>query len=262
MNQFSVPEAREILNSKILLSLVSYIFSDGPWRDTLVAFGYDPRKHPESRIYQRMYFRNQNHPIERVSVMSRRQDRTTENAQIRAANQWNMENDAERKISHTFDGQTLTKDTAAFQLCDITDPLLKGMIEDPSVTRETCHEKDGWFASSALERIKNILRHKFFALLEGYIATDEECLVICNDKEQHKAIPTTKTLRTSLTKHNRAKGAQRPEELAVCGFSTMTFEYQVYWDHRRFDSGQHCRRKTRQVPYHPRRIAMASQIVT
>jgi general transcription factor 3C polypeptide 5 (transcription factor C subunit 1) len=97
MNQFSVPEAREILNSKILLSLVSYIFSDGPWRDTLVAFGYDPRKHPESRIYQRMYFRNQNHPIERVSVMSRRQDRTTENAQIRAANQWNMENDAERK---------------------------------------------------------------------------------------------------------------------------------------------------------------------
>lgn len=202
-SQFSGPEAREIQNTKTLLSLVSYVFSDGPWRDTMVVFGYDPRKDPAARIYQRMYFRNLNHPIERVSVMSRRQDRTAENAQLRAANQWSLESEADRKLSHTFDGKTLTKDTASFQLCDITDPLLKGMIEDPSVVRETCHEKHGWYVAAPLERIKNILRHKFFALLEGYQATDEECLLIGNEKEE-KTIPTTKSIKTSWSKHNRA----------------------------------------------------------
>lgn len=76
-------------------------------------------------------------------------------------------------------------------------------------------EKHGWYVAAPLERIKNILRHKFFALLEGYQATDEECLLIGNEKEE-KTIPTTKSIKTSWSKHNRAKGAQRPEELAVC----------------------------------------------
>lgn len=40
--------------------------------------------------------------------------------------------------SHVFDGVTLTKETAAFQLCDIHDPMLKGMIESEDDLRETC----------------------------------------------------------------------------------------------------------------------------
>lgn len=40
--------------------------------------------------------------------------------------------------SHIFDGQTLTKETAAFQLCDITDPMLKDMIEDLDGLRDAC----------------------------------------------------------------------------------------------------------------------------
>lgn len=48
-------------------------------------------------------------------------------------------NQSSCRMSHTFDGKTLTKETAAFQLCDILDPMLKGMIEDPEALRETCH---------------------------------------------------------------------------------------------------------------------------
>ena len=40
--------------------------------------------------------------------------------------------------SHVFDGVTLTKETAAFQLCDIYDPMLKDMIESEEDLRETC----------------------------------------------------------------------------------------------------------------------------
>lgn len=44
--------------------------------------------------------------------------------------------------SHIFDGVTLSKETAAFQLCDITDAILKDMIDDADDLRETCHVSD------------------------------------------------------------------------------------------------------------------------
>jgi hypothetical protein len=47
--------------------------------------------------------------------------------------------DAWRRNAHIFDGKTITKETAAFQLCDITDPMLKAMIDDPDALRETCN---------------------------------------------------------------------------------------------------------------------------
>lgn len=80
--------------------------------------------------YQRLYFRNANHPISRPSVTTRRQDRTAFNVLLDPSN--------ERRMSHVFDGQTLSKETAAFQLVDIHDPMLKAMIEDPAALRETC----------------------------------------------------------------------------------------------------------------------------
>jgi hypothetical protein len=41
--------------------------------------------------------------------------------------------------AHLFDGVTPSKDTAAFQLCDITDPMLKRMIESQDALREECN---------------------------------------------------------------------------------------------------------------------------
>jgi general transcription factor 3C polypeptide 5 (transcription factor C subunit 1) len=66
LNQFTVNEAREIhkyvfhsghqtapdghASSKNMLPLLAYVFSDGPWRDTHIRFGYDPRQKPETRM--------------------------------------------------------------------------------------------------------------------------------------------------------------------------------------------------------------------
>lgn len=38
-------------SSKFLLPLVSYVFNDGPWRDTQVRLKYDPRTDPDARLY-------------------------------------------------------------------------------------------------------------------------------------------------------------------------------------------------------------------
>ncbi|KAF8974777.1 RNA polymerase III transcription factor IIIC subunit-domain-containing protein [Flammula alnicola] len=227
-NQFSTAEARDILNSKLLLPLCCYVFQDGPWRDTLVRFSYDPRKDPVSRFYQRLYFRNANHPISRPSVTSRRHDRSTMNEQLRTQEK-DMERksvpvvdlalalfDERRRNSHIFDGRSLTKETAAFQLCDVTEPMLKSMIEDPDSLRETCNERDGWYTTHAFEQIKTVLRHKFFSLLEGHPATDEECHALLVASEGSvKASMAHRSSKLRAGKHNMAKGALRPEDAAA-----------------------------------------------
>uniref|UniRef100_A0A0W0FC86 Rna polymerase iii transcription factor n=1 Tax=Moniliophthora roreri TaxID=221103 RepID=A0A0W0FC86_MONRR len=211
-NQVSPAVAREVHNSKIILPLVCYVFQDGPWRDTLVRFSFDPRKHPEARFYQRLYFRNANHPISRPSILTRRQERAA------ATGPLDLTDSEERRMSHIFDGQTLTKETAAFQLCDITDPMLKEMIESGDDLRDTCDasERDGWYSTHAFERIKLVLRLKFFSLLDGRIATDEECEAALEANENSSAKPAHPTItKQRVGKHNMAKGAMRPEEAAA-----------------------------------------------
>ncbi|KAH9918126.1 RNA polymerase III transcription factor IIIC subunit-domain-containing protein [Fomitopsis serialis] len=209
-NQFMPFEVREIINSKVLLPLVSYVFQDGPWRDTQIRLGYDPRQDKQARIYQRLYFRNTNHPIVRPSVVSKRQEGRTELAQNRTE-----ASSQDDKRTHIFDGVTVTKETAAFQLCDITDPMLKEMIEDEEDVRDECNERDGWYSTEAFERIKTVLRHKFFSLLGGHVATREECEALLVPQEGTNKLPPRPTQRLRFGKHNMAKGALPPEDAAV-----------------------------------------------
>lgn len=135
--------------------------------------------------------------------------------------------------SHIFDGVTVTKETAAFQLCDITDPMLKEMIENEEDLRDVCNvslspvqlwhrphyvtmqERDGWYSTHAFERIKTVLRHKFFSLLGGHIASREECEALLVPQEGTNKLPPRPTQRLRFGKHNMAKGALPPEDAAV-----------------------------------------------
>lgn len=77
-------------------------------------------------------------------------------------------------------------------------------------------ERDGWYSSHAFERIKAVLRHKFFSLLDGRIATDEECQTILAATElPGKTAAATRSQKLRTGKHNMAKGALRPEDAAV-----------------------------------------------
>ena len=43
-----------VVSSKVFLPLTCYVFGDGPWRDTMVRFGYDPRQDPQARLSARI----------------------------------------------------------------------------------------------------------------------------------------------------------------------------------------------------------------
>jgi hypothetical protein len=131
-----------------------------------------------------------------------------------------------------FDGRSLNSDTAAFQLCDIVDPMLKDMVDDDDDLREVCHvsepnaekcytltirkDKDGWYKTEPFEQIKIILRHKFYSLLDGYVATDEECNALLIPSAATGKVPVAPHSRKARHhKHNMAKGALPMEDAAV-----------------------------------------------
>lgn len=149
--------------------------------------------------------------------------------------------DAERRRSHIFDGATIAKETAAFQLCDIQDPMLKEMIEKEEDLRQTCDERDGWYSAHALERIKTVLRHKFFSLLQGYVATQEECKALLEQGGSQKKTQTTRLVkRLKYGKHNMAKGALRPEDAAAARLqATLERNAKNLRTTRRGKHGQH-----------------------
>ena len=74
-------------------------------------------------------------------------------------------------------------------------------------------ERDGWYSAHTFERIKIILRYKFFAVLEGHIPTDAECEALLTVNPATNKPIRIRKLRPG--KHNMAKGALRPEDAAV-----------------------------------------------
>ncbi|CAE6433972.1 unnamed protein product [Rhizoctonia solani] len=171
INQFPALEGREIQNTKAHIGLVAYTFSDGAWRDTLLKFGYDPRKDPAARFYQRVYFRNTaNEEARRKSIVGRRAGGAGDSTGPEV-----VETPSDDRKSHIFDGRTLHSGAASFQLCDITDSLLVPLINDQKSVRKEPDIADGWYTSHEFNLIKAVVRRKHFNLLQGKIIEDKDC---------------------------------------------------------------------------------------
>jgi len=95
---------------------VAYMWRAGPWRDTCVMYGVDPRSDPKYRFYQSVFFQIETHKSK--SRPSYQSGNSIDN-------------------SHIFDGERLIRDGRCFQLCDVTDPLLQRLINTPNL-RKTC----------------------------------------------------------------------------------------------------------------------------
>lgn len=93
------------------------------------------------------------------------------------------------------------------------------MLEWPTLLKE----RDGWYTTQAYERIKMVLRHKFFSLLDGHVATDEECRHLLAANEGSAKMTATRSQRLRAGKHNMAKGALRPEDAAVSSLAMLLY---------------------------------------
>ncbi|TKA54607.1 hypothetical protein B0A53_03014 [Rhodotorula sp. CCFEE 5036] len=172
LNQLSADDHKVINANKSCWPMISYTFADGPFRDLVIRYGYDPRTDPEARFYQHIALRNL------ANVRTRAQPGTRSQAQAGAASSRRADKaPTTSNLSHEFDGEHVYGKIGHFQLCDISDPLLKSLIDSPDGVLSACSSdpNEGWYAYDYLEQIRQILRRKWQGLLNGVKVSTAEC---------------------------------------------------------------------------------------
>lgn len=159
-NQFDADDARALAQSKELYSLVAYTFSDGPWRDSLVRFGYDPRADAASRFFQRIHLRGKA-PRAPATRGVFKAEYGAPRAPPRA--------DARSRASHIFDGKTAPHASSTFQLCDITDVRIAPLVHAAGAAnvRSTPDAVTGWYTPPAWDALRSAISSRFHALVDA-----------------------------------------------------------------------------------------------
>ncbi|KAF3088202.1 tau 95 subunit of transcription factor TFIIIC [Orbilia oligospora] len=142
---------------------VAYYWRSGPWRDTYVKFGVDPRKSKEFAKYQVVAFK--------VHTVKPKKD-------------------SSQNKGHLFDGESIILDGKIWQFCDLKDPLLAELADiEKCEARDVCDNTDGWFPNNRHFKIKYIMRRKLSALVARKKMDDRVFEAIL--KEPDSAAPGT-----------------------------------------------------------------------
>jgi general transcription factor 3C polypeptide 5 (transcription factor C subunit 1) len=164
---------------------VAYQFKGGPFRDTIIKYGVDPRTDKEYRKYQTLFFQMYE---EDRGPQKQWKDMRTAIPLVRNI----IRTDTS---THIFDGKTLALDGKVWQLCDITDPLLRRIIDNAQL-REYDAKGDGYFCNGSWAKIQAIMKTKFLAIrarvavetLDFQAAIDMPDIIEDNKKDSHRIV--------------------------------------------------------------------------
>jgi general transcription factor 3C polypeptide 5 (transcription factor C subunit 1) len=149
------------------LQYVGYQFKGGPWRDAVVKYGVDPRSDPKYRIYQTMIFKLTKQRVGSVGrswqAVRRNEFGVSSNFQTFGE----KANSPSDNLTHIFDGRSFSTDAKVWQVCDITDPLLKKLFEEAEVQTECSIDNNGWYKVALWGGVKAIMRTKLLAIRFG-----------------------------------------------------------------------------------------------
>lgn len=143
---------------KKYLNYVAYQFKGGPWRDGVVPYGLDPRTDPKYRVYQTVMFK--------MPKQAQAEKGQTWHSLRRIQMGPSKEYADELSDSHIFDGETYHTDGKVWQVCDITDSILKELIDNAAV-RPTLDPGSGWYHGGLWAKIKAIMKTKLVAIQFG-----------------------------------------------------------------------------------------------
>jgi len=148
----------------------------------LVKLGVDPRVDSECRQYQTLNFK----------IVIKDGTNAWSDGRVKYLRSLKGKQETVDKTSHLFNGLKVVADGKVWQICDITDPLLREIIDsDPPV--ETCDvssdscdtvhcmermltgqqfKADGWFYNVQLAKVHVIMRDKIMLLMSGITPVD------------------------------------------------------------------------------------------
>ncbi|KAF2743551.1 hypothetical protein M011DRAFT_489681 [Sporormia fimetaria CBS 119925] len=134
-----------------------YFFTGGPWREALVRWGVDPRKDPSYRKYQTISF---------ISFDKLGTERSRYNAD-RHLRELAQTDASELRNQHIFDGVTVGHTGNIFMFCDITDPMIRKVLDTKDI-RSTCAPTfQGWYHIGTWAKATVILKDKMNRIIKG-----------------------------------------------------------------------------------------------
>jgi len=133
-----------------------YFFTSGPWKDMLIKFGIDPRTDPHYRQYQVLKFKLV--PNVKKAAISEAREEGWEDGRVKwARSQKGQQKDPD---GHLFDGTRLSADGKVWQLCDIADPLIAGVLNTSNIRTECDVKNCGWYYNGTIAKAQVIMRDK------------------------------------------------------------------------------------------------------
>ncbi|ORX94702.1 hypothetical protein K493DRAFT_283560 [Basidiobolus meristosporus CBS 931.73] len=171
---------------KRLLPFAAYWMSSGPWRDCWIRYNYDPRQHVDARFYQLLDIRYTARPrqLGRAKRLLRaKYDTLNQDILDQQSSDTTMQEDADSSEqaagvnpdrSHIFDGRNKQREVAVYQMCDITYPRIRNLVESKEGLRKLCDEKDGWYSKQLMDLMRKTLRRKIASLARGEETDPEE----------------------------------------------------------------------------------------
>lgn len=171
---------------KTAIQYAGYQFKGGPWRDSLVKYGYDPRKDRAARQYQCLIFRLRRLEVGQMGAMWQ---------EIRkndiAGTKFTVD---EHLHSHMFDGKTYHDDGKVWQVCDITDPILARLLADAPY-RPVCDvEGSGWYHRGLWAKARAIMKCKMRAIQFGRALRDADFDAALASRDETPDLETTKSI--------------------------------------------------------------------
>ncbi|CAK7224263.1 tau 95 subunit of transcription factor TFIIIC [Sporothrix curviconia] len=196
---------------------VCYQFKGGPWRDTLVRYGVDPRTDPACRQYQTMQFKLHKHEGRKAAYWHTvEEDPATEavaaengagrrgkhvailleTADAVAAGAGTATAPASssmqsRKDTHVFDGRGYCDDGKIWQVCDLYDPVLAKLLAEAPVRPECERMGAGWYHQGTWAKARAIMKIKLVAIRFGRFVDDSsfgDSLAVPNETPRVGAI--------------------------------------------------------------------------
>lgn len=161
---------------KFLLPLVAFYYTNGPWRCLWTKYGYDPRKHPEAKMYQTIDYRKRQASCgDMVAIKCKRSENTLafpalkrntpnipridlESLDInRPGTSKPSTSESEAVPLHIYRPDRLPPCRQMFyQICDINVEEVQDLIKKGKQSKN-CDEKDGWCPRGTIEKCRDLM---------------------------------------------------------------------------------------------------------
>ncbi|KUL81365.1 hypothetical protein ZTR_09934 [Talaromyces verruculosus] len=176
-------QLRHLTNDQIRFAIpyCGYRFDNGPWKRTIIRFGYDPRQNNASRVFQTLTINEDFRPVidSRDAAFRQKMDKTLqEDGKLDALFPHIVP--GPQNVPYMFDGTMFDTNDNVWQICDLSDLILSGIARTAELS-DTLSWKNGWFFNGTMAKLSVIMADKLLRLSNNRTLLDYECLASIPD---------------------------------------------------------------------------------